>query len=385
MSFEYKTDTEEAQRRMEAWWNREVIDRPVVAVAAPRKPGAAAPDLDTSGWTQERYRRYFTDPREVIPRLKANLRSTYFLGESFPVMFPVSGGMVAILAYYLGSPVRYVSAHTTWHVPIIHDWSTTPALDYNPDNEVWKATRRLLEAAVQESDGYFVGIPDLNGPTEVLSLLRDHEKLALDFYDNPEVIKPSVTRINQAWLRYWQECMAITARAGGYFTWMRLWSSRPATDLQSDFSCMISREHFNEYFLPFIEEQTRKVERTIYHLDGPGAIRHIDALLDIPRLTGIQWVQGAGGGSMLDYLPLLKRIQDAKKLVFVSCLKGEVGRLWQELNPRGLHVVVEDCQSLDEGDEVLRLARACGRRQPGLTTIARRVSPNRERNGRRGA
>lgn len=365
MSFEYKGDVKEAQKRMEAWWNRDLVDRPTVAVAAPRDPGRSSneeQEPDASGWTQEQYRRYFTDPEEVIPRLKADLRSMYFLGESFPVMFPVSGGMVAIFAHYLGSPVRYVSANTTWHVPIIHDWSTTPALDYNPDNEIWKASRRLLEAAVQESDGYFVGCPDLNGPTEILSLLRDHEKMALDFYDNPDVIKPSVARINQAWLRYWKECMAITARAGGYFTWMRLWSSRPATDLQSDFSCMISQEHFNEYFLPFIEEQTGMVERTIYHLDGPGAIKHVDALLSLPRLTGIQWVQGAGGGSMLDYLPLLKRIQEAKKLVFVSCLKGEVECLWEELDPRGLHVVVEDCRSLDEGEEVLRLARGRGRR-----------------------
>jgi hypothetical protein len=128
---------------------------------------------------------------------------------------------------------------------------------------------------------------------------------------------------------------------------------------------MISREHFNEYFLPSIEEQTRMVARTIYHLDGPGAIKHMDALLGIPRLTGIQWVQGAGGGSMLDYLPLLKRIQKAGKLVFVSCLKREVERLWQELDPRGLYIVVDDCQSLDEGEEVLRLARACRRRLPG--------------------
>jgi hypothetical protein len=30
------------------------------------------------------------------------------------------------------------------------------------------------------------------------------------------------------------------------------------------------------------------VERTIYHLDGPDAIRHLDALLELPALDGIQ-------------------------------------------------------------------------------------------------
>jgi hypothetical protein len=139
MSFEYKTDVEEAQRRMEAWWNRDLIDRPTVAVAAPRDPGRlsnGAQEPDTSGWTQEQFRCHFTEPEKVIPRLKAKLRSTYFLGESFPVMYPVSGGMVAILASYLGCPLRYLSANTMWHVPIIDDWSTMPPLDYNPDNEL---------------------------------------------------------------------------------------------------------------------------------------------------------------------------------------------------------------------------------------------------------
>ena len=30
------------------------------------------------------------------------------------------------------------------------------------------------------------------------------------------------------------------------------------------------------------------------HLDGPGATRHIDALLEVPELTAIQYVIGAG-------------------------------------------------------------------------------------------
>ena len=368
MSFIYKEDIEEAAKRVEAWWHGEILDRAVVQVRAPKgknsvgTPGARR-NIDTSSWTHEQYREYFTNPDSVITRLREDLAGIHFGAEAFPVMYPVSIGMVAITANYLGCPMRFVSSSTTWHDPIIEDWSRQPSYEFDPQNEWWIASKRLLQAAVDRSDGYFVGCPDLNGPTEVLSLLRDHERLALDFYDNPGRIKPALAKINQAWYRYYEECAAITRKTGGNFYWMGFYSERPSIDLQSDFSCMMSREHFNEYFLPYIEEQTRMVERTIYHLDGPCAMQHADALLELPKLTGIQWIQGAGGGSVLQYIPLLRKIQKAGKLVSAFCEKGELERLFDELEPEGMFLIVTDCESVDEANAVIELvARKSGRR-----------------------
>jgi hypothetical protein len=360
----YKEDIEQAKDRVEAWWNGEILDRAAIQVRAPKTPEDAKnssagsinyrENIDTSTWNQDQYREYFTNPDLVIPRLKKHLESLHFGGESFPVMYPVSIGMVAITANYLGAPLKFVSANTTWHDPIIESWDNLPSLEFDPDNQWWLASKNLLEAASASADGYFVGCPDLNGPTEILSLLRDHQRLAMDFYDTPEVIKPALEKINPAWLRYWGECTKITQQTGGYFYWMGFWSELPSIDLQSDFSCMISNEHFNEHFLPFIEEQTEMVERTIYHLDGPGAIRHADALLSLPKLTGIQWIEGAGGGSVLQYIPLLKKIQRSGKLVSAYCQKAELEQLFDELDAEGLHLIVRDCSSPEEASEILK-------------------------------
>ena len=355
----YKDDIEKAKGRVEAWWNGEIIDRAAIQVRAPKDIGdnnssAARRQIDTSEWSQEQYKEYFTNPTQVIPRLREALSSTYFGGEAFPVMYPVSIGMVAISANYLGCPIRFVSSRTTWHDPIIDDVNELPAFAYDPDNEWWIASKNLLECAVSDADGYFIGCPDLNGPTEILSLLRDHQRLAVDFYDNPDYIKPALAKINQAWFQYWKECTDTTRKVGGYFYWMGFWSDRPSIDLQSDFSCMISTEHFDEYFLPYIAEQTEMVERTIYHLDGPGAIRHADALLSLPKLTGIQWIQGAGGGSVLQYIPLLQKIQRAGKLVSAFCGKSELETLFQELSPEGLHLIVSDCGGEIEAEAILK-------------------------------
>ncbi|MCP4402284.1 MAG: hypothetical protein GY801_33890, partial [bacterium] len=268
----YKDDIEESKRRVEAWWQHEIIDRAVIQVTAPRKI-----EQEIGDWWEYRVpeagdtandvldlaeiEKNFTDPARVIPHLKHKLANTYFGGEAFPVMFPVSIGMVAILGNYLGCPMRFVSDTTTWSDPILDDWEQRPAYACDFTNHWWQVTERLLTEALDQADGYYVGVPDLNGPTEILSQLRDPQRLAIDFIDRPQHLKPAIAEINQAWFKYWQACTKITQRTGGYFYWMGIWSERPSIDLQSDFSCMISKTMFNTYFLPFLEEQTRMADR----------------------------------------------------------------------------------------------------------------------------
>lgn len=348
----FKEDIQESKRRVEAWWNHEIIDRAVVQIRVSLDTAAEGED-DLPEMGPQEAEAWFLDPQLVIQRLKRELSNTHFGGESFPVMPAVSGRMVAITAAYLGCPLEFIDTQTVWSHPMLADWQDRPVFKFNPDNKWWRKSETLLRTAVDQADGYFVSVPDLNGPTEIMARMRGTQRLALDFYDNPGYIKPALREINQAWNDYWQACVEITHRAGGYFFWMGIWSELPATDLQSDFSLMLSKEMFDEYFLPFIAEQTEMVQRTIYHLDGPGAVRHMDSLLDLPHLDGIQWVPGAGAKPAVEWIPLLRRIQDAGKLVYVYCDPSHVQKLLEELNPEGLMLVVEGCKSVDEAQKLL--------------------------------
>ena len=352
---ETNRDLESAQKRVEAWWNGEGGDRPVLLVTAPRRGARAYDGPDTDD-----LHRYFTDPELVLARLRWQLESTWYGGEAFPVVFPVSVQLVAILNKYLGAPNRYLTKHTAWSDPIIDDWAARPALRLDPANEWFATSRRLLEACVEWAESEripcFVGQPDLNGPTEILAGLRGAQRLALDFYDNPGEIKPALQEINLAWREAWRQLSAICHRLGGWFFWMRIWSDRPAVDLQSDVSCLVSRELFDEYFLPFIEQQTAWAERTVYHLDGPGAIRHLDSLLALPRLTAIQWVPGAGAPGASHWIPLARRIQAAGKRLLLDCEPGEVETLARELRPEGLMLSTR-CASEQEARDLLASLR----------------------------
>ena len=342
----YKENVEESRARVEAWWNHEVIDRAVVQVTAPLGSNSDDREQDV-----DNLERYFTDPDVVIPRMERQLARTYFGGEAFPVVVPIR--TVAILGSFLGCPVKFFDKNTVWSGHIIDDPTDLPDLSFNPENRWWKVAKHLMECFVKRAENYHVAIPDLNGPTETLARLRGTEALALDFVDNSDYIKPAIDRITQAWFRWWQECTKITQKTEGYFYWMGIWSDHPSIDLQSDFSCMISREMFNEHFLPSVEDQTRMVERTIYHLDGPGAVRDLDALLELPHLDGIQWVPGAGAKPTVEWIPLLRKIQDRGKLVLAYCGKENTEALLKELNPEGL-MLVTSCDTAEEARELLR-------------------------------
>lgn len=355
-----KPNLREAQERVEAWWRGELTGRPIMQITSPSADaapydGPRTDDLDA----------WWTDPAYVLPRLEHQLATTYYAAESMPVVYPVSTRIVSITNKYLGAPNVYVDRHTTWSSPIIESWDARPALEFDPDNEWWRRSERLMRETVDliQARGWdaFVGIPDLNGPTEVLSGLRGPQEFAMDFYDAPEVIAPAIRKVQDAWYEAYRRATGITSECGGYFTWLAVWSEVPMTDLQSDVSCLISKPMFDEYFLPFIAEQARRIDRTIYHLDGPDAVRHLDSLLAIPELDAIQWVQGAGAGRMTEWIDLLRRIQDGGKPIWAACEPDEVPVLCRELDPARLLLNVR-ASSPEEADATILAAERASRR-----------------------
>ena len=372
----YKSDIKKAQERMEAWWENEVIDRVAIRITAPNENIAgctkwiyttAFPKVDPellpyidpelginkSDNTPEDLEKYFFDPDIVIGRYEKLIQDTYWAGEAIPVMCSVR--IVGILAHYIGSPVRFINTNSVWSDPIIDSWENAPDFAFDPDNKWWIKTKKILQkVSKRASNKYFVALPDLNGPGAILDLVRGTEKLLIDTIENKEKIKVAMEKINRTWFRYWQECNKIIHKhIEGYLNFMTLWSEKPATDLQCDFSAMISPKIFGELFLPYIEKQTEMVLRSVYHLDGPQALAHLDLLLSVPGINAIQWVPGAGNDPMSEWIPMLQKIQKARKSIICKCEKWEVEKLVKELKPEGL-LVETTCGSRGEADKILK-------------------------------
>ena len=333
-------DWPRCEERYEAFWRREIADRPLIAVHSAKpdagvlNPDDCRPETDPDDlfdWTM--------NPERVLPRMERALARSYFAGDAFPVLFPVTTQMAAIQAAYHGG--RYVVAlqnGSGWCYPVIHDLRTRRPLTVDANNRWWRLTRELLAAgAKQFADRAAIGIPDLQGGGQILASLRGPEELSCDLIDDPAEVVRALEEIDAAWEQYWRECnQLILPHQRGYVDWLRVWSQRPAVTVECDYAIMISANMFREFCLPSLVRQCTVVERAIYHLDGEGAIRHLDALFSVDKIKGIQWVPGAGAKPMSAWIPLLKRIQDAGKLLVLSCEPDEVKVLLDALKPEGL-------------------------------------------------
>ena len=101
---------------------------------------------------------------------------------------------------------------------------------------------------------------------------------------------------------------SIREKLIGSSTWLSAWSPGRWYPTSCDFVALVSPQMFDEFILPDIIAEVEWLDQSLYHLDGPDAIVHLDSLLNIPKLGGIQWGPGAASSSMLHWIPLLKRI-----------------------------------------------------------------------------
>ena len=331
MEMELKPDWPQAAKRLEAWWAGEIIDRVAIQVNAPkagyqRKPVTAPQDLEER-WTNVDY---------TIEAAEERMQATFYGGEAFPMFWPNIGP--DIFSAYLGCELIFMPT-TTWAEPNIIDWNHPPPLTIDPGNHWWKLTLQMIERALESAPGrYFVGLTDIHGGMDALSAMRGREQLCFDLIECPEKVKAAMEEaITPLWFDIYEGMhQPIREKLIGSSTWLSAWSPGRWYPTSCDFAALVSPKMFDEFILPDIVAEIEWLDHSLYHLDGPDAIVHLDSLLNISKLGGIQWVPGAGAPSMLHWLPLLKRIQKAGKLLHLSVGPHEVEPLLGELSPNGL-------------------------------------------------
>ncbi|MBN1810107.1 MAG: hypothetical protein JW909_13655 [Planctomycetes bacterium] len=346
----YKDDWDKASERLAAWWDGELIDRPVMQVCAPRKDvridnrfdgWALVKNLDRTEW--------------VVGEFRKHARSTYWGAEAVPNMFVNFGP--GVLAAFLGVEPRIMEDTVWFEVEGGMPWDEVLRIRLDPDNRWWKEVQRVATVVSDLSAGDFiVGGTDLNAEMNVLGSFRGTQNLLFDLLDRPADVHKASDVIHDAWLRCYDRMMDITLRhQQGTMFWMNIWCPERCIDVQCDFSAMISPDMFREFVLPHVQDTCSRVPYTIFHLDGPGQIPHLQMLLDLPDLNGIQWVPGAGnpGTGSPHWFPMYNRIQDAGKLLVLQGMnRNDVRGVAETLDPRGL-LIETSASDPDEADRLI--------------------------------
>lgn len=121
------------------------------------------------------------------------------------------------------------------------------------------------------------------------------------------------------WWRYFEEINEILQPVNpGYTAWTPIFSEAPYYMLQCDFCYMISTDMFDEFARPELAASCKKLVNPFYHLDGPGQLSHLDSLLEIEDLKGVQWIPGAGQPGYEEWPEVYRKIHDAGKLIQLS-------------------------------------------------------------------
>jgi len=271
---------------------------------------------------------------EVVERYGVRFERRFYYGAAWPKWWPNFGP--GIVAGFLGAKVHSVP-ETVWFSPAKNVPIEDLYFSYDPNNFWLKRVKEITRSAVEQwGNRVSVGHTDLGGNLDILASFRTTEQLLIDLIEAPEEVARLSREITQLWIRYYDELYEIIRRAGrGTTPWAPIWSPQRCYMLQCDFSYMISPAMFERFVMPDITACCNALDHGFYHLDGKGQIPHLDLLLSVKRLRGIQWIPGAGQPSAEAWLPLLKKIRDAGKLCQVYVSHEEALTIVREIGGRG--------------------------------------------------
>lgn len=328
-------------KRYQAFWEHEAADRPILFITVPDK---AAP------WEEQRPANLYDqweNPEARYDRLRFTLAHTGYYGEAMPQDWVNFGP--GCLAAMMGSDYIF-KADTVWFgegATFIRDWSGAQNLSLLDGSAMYRMVMETTRLLTERSGGdYLTGISDLGGNLDVLASLRDTQDLLTDLIDAPEAVLRATEQIDEVWKVVYTKLRGMLKASGqhGHVTWLGPWCDTTYYPLQCDFSAMISPDDFARFVMPSLRRISAFLDHSIYHLDGPGQIAHLDHLLSLPRLDGIQWVPGDGNAPVWDesWFPLYEKIQKAGKALVLHGMQnaGQVLMICKNFSARGLWMSV---------------------------------------------
>ena len=346
----WKSNLEETKQRYINWWNHKGIILNMwehfqegVQPHAEITPPAPAKDLSQK-WFDPQWRAEYLDWYVAHSSLKADI-------------LPVANTQLGpgSLAAILGG-VFEGGEDTIWIHP---NPDFTDEIVFNPEHPNWILHKELLKACKAKANGhYFVGMPDLMEGLDVLAALKGTDRVLLDTVMQPEILEQQMQQINDIYFKVFDELYDIIREGDEMaFCYFSSWAPGKMSKLQSDISTMISQDDYRRFVQPIIREQCQKIDYTLYHLEGVGAMHHLPALLEIEELNAIQWTPGVGepqGGSPKWYDLYKKILAGGKSVMACWVTLDELKPLLDHIGVDGIHLEM-DFHNEKEVEQAMRI------------------------------
>ena len=333
----WKPNLEETKKRYVNWWNHKGI---VLNMWEHFQEGVQPhADIPEPKPYKDLNQRWF-DPEWRAEYLDWYVAHSSLMADMLPVANTQLGP--GSLAAILGG-VFEGGEDTIWIHP---NPNYTDDITFDPNHPNWLLHKDLLRACKKKAQGhYYVGMPDLMEGLDVLAAMKGTDKVLLDTVMQPEVLEQQMQQINDIYFRVFDELYDIIREGDEMaFCYFSSWAPGKMSKLPSDISTMISIDDYRRFVQPFIREQCQKIDYTLYHLDGVGAMHHLDALLEIKELNAIQWTPGVGepqGGSPKWYDLYKKILAGGKSIMACWVTLDELRPLLDHIGGDGVHLEMD--------------------------------------------
>ncbi len=320
----YKKNWEETKVKWENYWKRQNTGRPLMCIIA-NKEEAMDPVRAEALKSKDMEDKYLNAER-IVERFRYFCETHEFLAESFPNLSIDFGP--GSMAAYLGCNIVFKN-NTVWFEEFVKDWLEYKDLEYDPGNEWFKKHIELFKKVKElAGDDFYIGIPDIMENIDVLASMRGAQSTIFDMVDEPEEITRRIQQINDIYFKYYDQFYNIVKdeKNGSCYTVFQIWGPGRTAKLQCDFSAMMSPDNFREFIQDSLKEQAKQLDHVLYHLDGPDAIKHVDALMEIEGIDALQWTSGDYGhdGTFEEWYQIYDKTVTAGKGLWVKVYSGEV-------------------------------------------------------------
>lgn len=318
----YKKNWEETKEKFRNYWKHQNTGRPLMIVWAEKEDAKPLPKELEPVDMEDKY----MNAERMVARYRHFCENHEFMGESFPNM-SVDFGPGSVAAY-LGSDIEFRD-DTVWFTECVDEWEDTPALKFDPENK-WLVKHLELVKKCRElaGDDFYIPIPDLMENIDVLASLRGAQNTVFDLIDEPEEMEERIQQVTDVYFDYYDRFYDLVKDKDGSssYTVFQIWGEGKTAKLQCDFSALMSPNQFREFIVDSLRQQARKLDHVLYHLDGPDAIKHLDALMEIEEIDALQWTSGDHGpdGTLEDWYEIYDKARRAGKSLWIKVYSGNV-------------------------------------------------------------
>lgn len=338
MKPDFKNDWEICLDLHETWWRRRDTGRPLMMEWKYKDGWRPDPVVLAD---ENAARAYWANAPARVGEAEREMVHRIYTGAAFPYFVPQLGP--GSLGLFLGATPHF-SPQTVWYDPCFADIREARAV-LNPANPwlAWTmdATRQALQRA---QECFLVAFPDLVEGLDCAAALIGSQPLLFALADAPSEAHRLMREITDCWYKAFDGLYALVNPpiGGNAFMAFEIVGRGKTAKLQCDLSAMLSPAMFHDFVVPYLAEQAEWLDYALYHLDGPTALQHLDALCSIDALDCIQWMPGAGvpWGQDPCWDGVYRKILDAGKGLMAYMPQEYVDGFIRKFGTRGVYIAV---------------------------------------------